>query len=84
MYHFFFSAASMMQYQENSDLGALVSLLMWIGRCLVLAIFCGTGVVKVVKGQADERPEQKSEGFILIAAGGVLFAMTFAISGIFS
>lgn len=84
MRYFLFSAASMfMKYTENADLKSLVDILMWVGRCLVLAVFGGTGVVKAAKGQADENPTMRNEGLILIACGGVLFAATFGIFAIF-
>ena len=84
MRFFLFSAASMfMNYTENADLKSLVDILMWVGRCLVLAVFGGTGIVKAAKGQADENANQRNEGLALIACGGVLFAITFAIAGIF-
>ena len=67
----------------NKDLTDLVNLLMWIARCLVLLVFGATGIVKIMKGQEEERPEMRTEGIALVIAGAVLFSATFALAGIF-
>ena len=67
----------------NQDMTDLVNLLMWIARSLVLLVFGSTGIVKIMKGQEEERPEMRTEGITLVIAGAVLFSATFALAGIF-
>ena len=67
----------------NSDLDWIVAVLLWIARCLVLGVFCGTGLYKFVKGVSDEQPSLTKEGLTLVVAGGAVFAASFALTAIF-
>lgn len=67
----------------NADLTWLTNVCFWLARCVILAVFCGFGLYRVVKGQTNEDVRERTEGITLVAVGGVLFASTFAIAAIF-
>ncbi len=67
----------------SNDLQWLVQFCLWIARSLILAIFWGFGILKVVQGNSEENPQKKSEGFEMIAMGAFIFAGTFAVEAAF-
>lgn len=64
-------------------LGDLVDIIMWIARCILLAIGGGGGLIMIVKGKSDENPKLTYEGFGAIAGAAAMFAATFAVASIF-
>ena len=67
----------------SNDLQWLVQLCLWIARSLILAVFCGFGILKFVQGHSEENPQKKSEGLEMIALGAFIFAGTFAVEAAF-
>ncbi len=67
----------------NADLTWLTTVCLWIARSIVLVVFCGFGLYRLVKGQSNEDARERAEGLSLIAVGGIIFAATFAIAAIF-
>lgn len=65
-------------------LGDLVGIIMWVARCLLLAIGGGGGLIMIVKGRTDENPKLTYEGIGAIAGAAIMFVASFAIQGIFS
>lgn len=68
---------------SDYGLGKISEILFWIARCVIIAVGGGVGIVKIVKGKADENPRDMNEGLTTLCASGVVFAATFAIQAIF-
>ncbi len=80
---FMLSALLIAENGGSNDLKWLVQFCLWIARSLILAIFCGFGILKMVKGHSEENPQMKSEGLEMIAMGAFIFAGTFAVEAAF-
>ncbi|MGN0676479.1 MAG: hypothetical protein ACI4K5_01890 [Ruminococcus sp.] len=62
----------------------LINILFWIARIVILTAGSGVGLIKIVKGRADENPRDFQEGLTILVGSGVVFGATFAIQKIFS
>lgn len=69
--------------KEDYSVDDLAKFMMYIARCLLIALGGGSGLIKTVKGKSDENPRLMYEGLVTIGAAGVMFAMTFAIANLF-
>ncbi len=62
----------------------LINILFWIARIVILTAGSGVGLIKIVKGRADENPRDFQEGLTILVGSGAIFGATFAIQKIFS
>lgn len=68
---------------SDYGMGDLVDILFWLARVLVIAVGGGVGLYKITSGKSNEEPKETNQGFISLAAGGIIFAATFAIEAAF-
>lgn len=68
---------------SDYGMGDLVDILFWLARALVIAVGGGVGLYKITSGKSNEEPKETNQGFISLAAGGIIFAATFAIEAAF-
>lgn len=68
---------------SDYGMGDLVDILFWIARALIIAVGGGVGLYKITSGKSNEDPKETNQGFISLAAGGIIFAATFAIEAVF-
>lgn len=62
----------------------LINILFWIARIVILTAGGCVGLIKIVKGKAEENPRDFQEGLIILVGSGAIFGATFAIQKIFS
>lgn len=62
----------------------LINILFWIARIVILTVGSCVGLIKIVKGRADENPRDFQEGLTILVGSGAIFGATFAIQKIFS
>ncbi len=78
IYNLFISLNAVPLLTAN-PIAELTSTLLWVARTLIILFFGSVGTIKVVKGSAEENPQERGLGFAMIGGSGVVVAATFAI-----
>lgn len=68
---------------NTANLDALVNIVFWAVRIIILAVGGIPALIKAVQGHADVNPRDFNSGISTLIVTGVIFAATFAIETMF-